>query len=205
MKHIQKKELLACCLGVLIGALFAYQIVPPDNHDEQKHGDAHQITQPDEDYHVHADFLLYVEDQKIDLSTDEYMTTAEQSLHKDAHLHDGNGEVKHIHAENITFVEFLGSLDILMTNDCITIDETQYCENDAKQFSLLVNNELYSGDYTEYVPVDDDRILIYFGDNVPEKITSFMNEVKNDSCYYSGTCPERGIAPPESCGLTCEL
>jgi len=152
-----------------------------------------------------ADILIFVDNEQIDLSVAEYMTTAEQSLHKDAHLHDGNGEVKHIHAENITFVEFLKSLDITMTNDCIGIEDVEYCASDSKQFSLFVNNEIHSEDYAKYVPVDNDRILIYFGDIDPEKITSLINEVKNDSCYYRGTCPERGVAPPESCGLTGEL
>jgi hypothetical protein len=70
---------------------------------------------------------------------------------------------------------------------------------------LFVNGELYSAPYTEYEPVDDDSILLYYGDPQNESIQSYIEEIPDDSCYYSGTCPERGIAPPESCGLTCEL
>ncbi len=204
MKHIQKKEILACGLGILIGALFAYQILP-DNDHAHTHEGTHQITQPDEEYHVHADFLIFVNGEQVDLSDESFMTTATQSLHTDAHLHDGNGEVKHIHAEGITFAEFLNSLNIQLDSTCLSIDDTEYCSSDSKVLALYVNNEPYEGVYEEYIPVDDDRVLLYFGENNPEQIATLMNQVKSDSCYYSGTCPERGIAPPESCGLTCEL
>ena len=58
----------------------------------------------------------------------------------------------------------------------------------------------------DYVNEEEDLILVYFGDkNDSETIQSLLLEITDKACIYSGTCPERGTAPPESCGLTCEL
>lgn len=203
MNNIKPNELLAFVIGVILGGTLTYVFF--SNQHSHSHDGTHQITQPDEEYHVHADFLIYINDDKINLSEEVYMTTATQELHEHAHLHDGNGEVQHMHSEGITFAEFINSLGLTVTDDCISYNEETYCDNDTKQLQLFVNNELYDGPITGFEAKDEDRLLLYYGPYDEEKITTYMNEVKNDACYYSGTCPERGIAPPESCGLTCEL
>jgi hypothetical protein len=70
---------------------------------------------------------------------------------------------------------------------------------------LFVNGELFTSPITQYVPVDNDRILLYYGNYDLGTIQPYLDAIPNDACYYSGTCPERGIAPDEECGLTCEL
>jgi len=65
--------------------------------------------------------------------------------------------------------------------------------------------ENYTSPITTYVPVDDDRILLYYGEATNTMIATYLENIPDDSCYYSGTCPERGVAPDEECGLTCEL
>lgn len=198
------QELLACFVGMLIGGAATWFLLPAQDH---MHSEQHPIADPyDSEYHVHADFHIVVNGELVDLSDDMFMTTAEQSFHPDAHLHDNDGDVKHIHAENVTFVDFLESLEIELTDDCITLDNT-YCSDESNQLAMYVNDTLYTDPITEYVPVDDDRILVYYGTNDPdpEQLQSYLDAVPADACYYSGTCPERGVAPPESCGLTCEL
>ena len=133
------------------------------------------------------------------------MTTAQQELHEHAHLHDGNGEVKHLHQREVAFAEFLDSLGVTLSDTCIIYEDEEYCSNETKELRLFVNNEPFSGAITDYEITDEDRLLVYYGEYDEETITRYLNEVKNDACYYSGTCPERGVAPPESCGLTCEI
>ena len=168
-------------------------------------GHTHPIADPTSDeYHVHADFLIYLEDERYDLSAESFMTTDQQELHPDAHLHDGNGKVMHVHAEGITFSEFLTSLGFTITDTCLQTPEgTEYCETADAQLLFYVNGEL--AELATYVPDDDDRLLLYFGDPESERIAEYLEAIPDDACYYSGTCPERGVAPPESCGLTCEL
>ncbi len=50
-----------------------------------------------EKIHEHADIKIFLEGEQFDLSDEKYMSTADKQLHPDVHLHDGNGEMIHIH------------------------------------------------------------------------------------------------------------
>ena len=155
--------------------------------------------------HVHADFLIMIDDERIDLTDKKYQSSAESILHKNVHLHDGEDNVVHRHAEGITFAEFLSSLGFTLTNDCFTNDiGGAFCSNNEKKLALYVNEEPVT-DVTNYIPQEEDQILLYFGTPDNQKISEYQNAITDESCIFSGTCPERGVAPPESCGLTCEL
>lgn len=198
-KDVTTQTLLACLVGILVGG-FITHIMLDDRHDD------HPIADPyDSQYHVHSDFHIIVNGELVDLSGNAFQTTAEQELHPDLHLHDNNGDVVHIHSEEKTFVEFLESLSITLTDSCITLDNEYCADQDGNALLLFVNDTPYTESFTEYIPVDDDRVLLYYGDPDPEIIQPLLETIPDDSCYYSGTCPERGIAPAESCGLTCEL
>lgn len=202
MQKDSLQQIVAFIIGLLIGG-FLVNMVIGDSHF---HTDQHPIADPyDTDYHVHADFHIVINDELVDLSTDKYMTTAEQALHPDAHLHDGEGDMKHIHAEGVTFASFLEALGIVLTSECVGVDGEEYCADDTKELTLYVENEPYTGDMIEYIPVDDERILLHYGLRENPNLDAYLDAVPDDSCIYSGTCPERGTAPPESCGLTCEL
>lgn len=197
---MKTQPIIAFLLGLIVGGGITSVLVPDHHHDSQ-----HPIANPyDGEYHVHADFHIVVNNTRVNLDDDMFMTTSEQTLHPDLHLHDNNGDVKHIHAEDKTFVEFLESLQINLTDSCITLDN-QYCADETNVLRLYVNGEVYPDAIEQYVPVDDDNILVYYGLDDAALIAKHLSNVPDDACYYSGTCPERGTAPPESCGETCEL
>jgi hypothetical protein len=193
---MKTKELLACAFGIIVGglAVYAWQFYLTSK------ADTFNTT-----YHVHADFKIYLGNEAIDLSQEEYMTTAAQELSKHVHLHDNNGDVEHIHLEGVTFAEFLSTLGLTLTNDCLTYDRKEHCSDGNNTLSLFVNEDKYQEPITSYIPNDEDRILVFFGNSADVSIQALLDSVTDDACYFSGTCPERGIAPPESCGLTCEL
>lgn len=197
-----RPDIAACLIGCVVGAGAMYLLLP-DNHSHS----SHPIADPyDTEYHVHADFHIIVNDEQIDLSDDMYMTTAGQELSDSVHLHDNNGDVEHIHAEGLTFAEFLDSLGFTLTDACLTLDTgEEYCSGETEEVLLYVNGELYTDPISTYVPEDEDRVLLYYGEATNENLDTYLEAIPNDACYYSGTCPERGTAPPESCGLTCEL
>lgn len=196
-----KHLVLPFLVGLLVGGGVVHLALPTHDH----HHDQHPIADPyDDEYHVHADFHIRINGTLVDLSGDKFQTTNEQEFHEDLHLHDNDGDVLHIHRDGGTFVEFLASLGIELTDTCITLDN-QYCANEVQVLHIYVNDEQLTTPLHNYTPVDDDRILVYYGPADPETITEYQSAVPTDACYYSGTCPERGVAPPESCGLTCEL
>lgn len=158
-----------------------------------------------EEVHVHSDFLFYINDSRVDLSDDKYQSGINGVRHEDFHLHDNDQNVLHRHAEGLTLVEFLASLDFTLTAECLTTDVgTEYCIDDVSQLKLYVNGETVSDPFS-YIPQEEDRILLYYGTPENPNLAEYLLAISNEACIYSGTCPERGLPPPESCGLTCEI
>ncbi len=160
---------------------------------------------PGDEVHVHSDFLFYAHGERIRFTDERYQSGGLQVLHPDMHFHDGNDWVIHRHADNLTLGDFFASLGITLASDCLTLDTSiEYCTDETNQFAVFVNNERISTP-SQYINQEGDRILFYYGPpNAPE-LAMYLNEISDESCIYSGLCPERGLPPPESCGLTCEI
>lgn len=201
-KIAQYQEFIAFLLGVslmLLGYFLYVQFIQPLY--------SFYIGQPSvtQEVHVHSDFLINIQGETIDLSDDTYQSSAEQILLEDFHLHDNVGTVIHRHAAGLTLASFLKSLGFELTNECLTLDSGEtYCSNQEHKLLLYVNG-LIEQSPTTYIPQEGDRILLYYGDAGNRDIQSYLNAVTDEACIYSGTCPERGTPPPESCGITCEL
>lgn len=160
---------------------------------------------PIKEVHVHSDFLFYIMGEQVDLSQNKYQSTTTQILSPNIHLHDNIGTEIHRHAEGVTLADFLHSLGFTLTDSCITTDaQKTYCTDSSRSLLLFVNGTVVPKP-TTYINQERDRILLYYGDPKDPSIASLLEKVPTDACLYSGTCPERGAPPSESCGLTCNI
>lgn len=175
-----------------------------------------EIPQPA--YHEHADFALFVNGEKFDFTLDEFMSTAPcvvtteasipvayahgSDLDDAVHLHDKVGGVVHTHRADVSWHDFFESLKMDF-EDTIFIDHegNQYRENEEYEFRFMRNGE--EVETLQDVEIRDlDRVLISYGlkDRPMEELLIEYAQITNDACFYSETCPHRGIAPYESCG-----
>ncbi|MEM9336834.1 MAG: hypothetical protein AAGA35_03195 [Patescibacteria group bacterium] len=204
MKQYQPVFAFLIGVGVAFGA---GSLLTGKHHHGHLHEGSHPVgyAEHEDEVHVHSDFVVSIAGETIDLSDDRFMTSSTQTLHPHIHLHDNNGNIIHRHEHDITLGAFFESLGFPLTNDCITTEAgVEYCTND-KQALLLFVNGVVTPSIADYVNQEEDQLLVYYGSpNAPE-IPELLEAVSDESCVYSGTCPERGVAPPESCGLTCEL
>lgn len=162
-------------------------------------------TSHDDVVHVHGDFRMYIGDERIRFTDEKYQSSTAHTHHASLHFHDGNDEVIHRHADNVTLVEFFDSIDMRLTNDCLTMDSgIKHCSDEASTLMLMVNNDR-TLDIENYIFAEEDRILMYYGDPNNPKISEYTMGVTDLACMYSGTCPERGTPPTEGCGLTCDV
>ena len=155
--------------------------------------------------HVHADLVIVVNDNKVDLTLDKYQSTKTHVLDHRVHLHDNKGDVIHRHSDDVTLEIFLKSIGFTLTDTCLTNDTGErFCTDDTHELVLYVNKKPVE-DPSDYITKEDDKVLLYFGSKNNPRREEYFGGITNNSCIYSGTCPERGIAPPENCGLTCEI
>lgn len=170
--------------------------------------------------HTHADVAVWIHGQQLDFSGEQYMSEAYDPergqevrvdpLRKYLHLHDGNGYVIHRHKPGLTFGDFLGSIGFSIAGVSANGDTCWFtmrddqpftdCESDALRF--FVNGEeisvLSPQDIVEYEFTDGDKLLLSDAQDEVE-IRMQLQEMTDDACLYSKTCPWRGDPPTENC------
>ncbi len=208
--HVKRSSVLLSIgiLGLALAGFFFYQ--------------ATKVAQNPDPNHTHADFAIWVNGTHLDFSGDQYMSGIStdpnshptEGLKKYLHLHDGNGHVMHRHKPGLTVGEFLGSIGVPATAECITIDQTQFakldagwvsdfgvkpelCNNGKFHWSMIVNGTLQELN-PEYDFQDGDKILFSYGasDTAWE---DQWKDMSDDACRYSQTCPWKGKPPTENC------
>lgn len=146
----------------------------------------------EEEFHIHLDFKVYVDDEFYNFSDDRFMSVQGDYLHQFVHLHDNDGEVIHFHAREYNLVDFLDALNVSYNNTCFD----GQCFDSS--FKLYVNSDLTS--IETYIPKDLDRVLIVYS-NLDYDVNNLFNSVTDRACIQSGKCPERGDPFDESsCG-----
>ena len=165
-----------------------------------------QTTVPhSNEVHVHADWLMVINDQPVDLTGDTYQSFSGDVKMADFHLHDNEDNVLHRHDDGLTLGMFLESIGFSLTNTCLTTDTNEtFCEDTDHALALYVNG-VRKKSPPNYVIEEEDQVLLYYGARDQALVDKYLGQITDESCVYSGTCPERGIAPPETCGLTCEI
>lgn len=152
-----------------------------------------------EKVHKHADLAVYIDNRSLDFTLSRYQSTEEKPLNPAVHMHDGNGEVVHIHKEKIVLGDFFASIGMKLDKNCLKLDTGQnYCNNNKKTLKLLVNG-VANDKFANYEINDLDRILVSFGKETGEELKNQIESVTDRACIYSEKCPERGEPPTENC------
>lgn len=156
-------------------------------------------SSPIANFHTHFDLKVYLNGSAVNFSLAKYQATAKNEIDPNIHMHDGNGQIVHIHKQGVTLDEFFSSLKMKFTNNCFTLDSGQsFCNNSSKSLKMFVNGSP-NIEFENYQPQDIDRILITYGSETETQIKAQINAVSNLACIYSLKCPERGKPPSEDC------
>lgn len=150
-------------------------------------------------FHGHFDLKVYINNKMVNFGLAKYQSAEGKELDPVVHIHDGNGNIVHLHKEGIALSQFFKSLKMDLTATCFTQDNGQkFCSSNDMSLKMFVNGQVNT-EFENYIPKDLDRILISFGPNNDKNLTTQMNSVTDMACIYSEKCPERGKAPTENC------
>lgn len=154
--------------------------------------------------HTHADFAIWINGEMLDLTENKYMSgvsTSDESHdeegeyhHKYFHLHDNIGHVVHEHKPDLQFGDFLRSIGIVVSGDCMTIDGG---EEHCGKWVMIKNDQKIPFD-VQFSFKDLDKILFSFG-STNEEVEKQWAQMTDDACRYSQACPWRGAPPAENC------
>ncbi|MBU0457082.1 MAG: hypothetical protein KKD75_02970, partial [Nanoarchaeota archaeon] len=84
-----------------------------------------------------------------------------------------------LYSSGLSLNDVLEKLGMSMTNKCLVINDEQYCEDDEKELSLIVNDkESYS--YGQYLPKEGDTVKIAFNEKLSkEPVEELVEELSN--------------------------
>lgn len=153
---------------------------------------------PQQPYHSHADLLVILNGNVLDLNKPYFMSTEVEELSPDVHVHDLNPFVVHFHRNTATFGEFFRSIGMDINDNCFFDGNSYYCTNSEAALQFYVN-ERKMMNISNLAPNDLDKVLIFYGPGEPTALD--YNSVTSMSCIYSEKCPApKGfVFPAESC------
>jgi hypothetical protein len=169
--------------------------------------------------HVHADFALYIRGERFDFNRPEFITTEDEAVSPNVHLHEPRYDVAHVHTTLTKWDEFFSSLGFTLTdpsfpgvegnNVCMTLPGgVKLCNNGTDTWKFIANGVPVDG-LSNVIIGDLSRVLFSYG---PETIDQVMAQqypqVTNQACIPSELCLDRvdPNEPPEICsgGTTCQ-
>ena len=167
----------------------------------------HTHEHSQDEFHIHADFLVVLNNSIMNFSNKEFMSELHNEQHSHVHLHDMNGNVIHYHEENITLETFFISLNMSFNQSCfISHENISYCEDETNSLQMFVNEEM-NEEMNSYVAQDLDKILIIYGNYSDDEIEHYIKLVSDEACIYSMICedriPEGGIDSSCVTGASC--
>ena len=122
--------------------------------------------------HEHLDVLVYIDGEPLDLNQSRYAMKSGYG-----HIHGGEGDIMHLHAINIPLSWFMESIDLSITLNSINVHGMEYSIDENNVFILFVNGEIITN--VDYVLVDEDRILVYYGPESDDDIDRALSLVTN--------------------------
>ena len=146
-------------IGVLVLAAFRFVLVPPE-----------------EPVHYHANFALFANGERVDLSADEYMEEVGACKvsgtilpTERVHLHGNNADVAHVHHEGVTWGHLLTNLGFGIGRDYLALDQGRILiPGQGKTLKFILNGRPEFSVHNELIR-SGDRLLISYGPETEEE------------------------------------
>ena len=134
--------------------------------------------------HEHLDILVYIDGEPLDLNQTRYAMKSGYG-----HIHGGEGDIMHLHAINIPLSWFMESIDLSITLDSINVNGMESSADENNVFLMFVNGDPITD--VDYVLIDEDRILVYYGPGSDDDINRALSLVSNRAEEINGM-PNKG-------------
>ena len=184
---MKKKDLVFYVLVLILIALVMWQWLSKAALSSQLNNLAKENNQlhllsgigPLASTHIHADVKVYINGQSIDFSQKKY-----QLATSFIHFEDGLGDVVHVHATGMTIGQLFKSLKGAISNNCVVLENQNYCSENEKKLKFYVNGKPNS-EFSNYVIHDLDKILVSYGNENDADIQNQLNSITNLAAKYS--------------------
>ena len=121
--------------------------------------------------HFHANWAIFVDGERLDLSGQRYMEEVSSCYTVDgevtpqsrAHMHEGNHDVVHVHHLGATWGHLAGNLGIGLGEGYLILDDgTRIFDGEDGRFTYILNGGALTSAHNELI-ASEDRLLISYG------------------------------------------
>ncbi|MEX0912246.1 MAG: hypothetical protein WD737_07770 [Gemmatimonadota bacterium] len=165
-------------------------------------GAARFVAQPPHEHvHYHANWAIFVDSVRLDLTANRYMEdvlqcTADPSLQRPedrVHMHENNHDVVHVHASGVTWGHLLANLGFGIGDDYLITDSGRYESGEERSLRFVLNGSPMRS--IRNLQIDDrDRLLISFGAEATAEVVETQFPLVGDDAGEFNTMPD-----PASC------
>lgn len=131
--------------------------------------------------HDHADFIVYINDERIDFSQEQFQVRSSY-----VHLEGGDGDVIHMHATNVNLGFTFQTLGMRITPTSISTQDGQLYQNGGGRELQVHVNGVRIDDPANYVIQPLDKILIVYGDETDEEIVALQETIPDAAEQVQG-------------------
>lgn len=164
------------------------------------------IAQPT---HYHANFALFVDGERVDLSADEYMedvaacAAGEAVLPRArAHLHNNDPDVAHVHHDGVTWGHLFTNLGFGLGAEHLAMDDGRILVNDGgRTLKFILNGQPQFEVHNELIRPGDRLLVSYGKEGEAEAIRAQAPLVANDAGEFDRRSDPAGCAGPAHAGL----
>ncbi len=149
---------------------------------------------PPEATHFHANWAIYVDGERLDLSDQRYMEEVSSCYTVDGeatpqsriHMHEGNHDVVHVHDLGTTWGHLAGNLGIgLGEGYLILTDGTRIFDGEEGHFTYILNGRALTSAHNELVASEDRLLISYGSESLDELGTERFGEVATTAGDYN--------------------
>ena len=126
---------------------------------------------PPEATHFHANWAIYIDGERLDLSGRRYMeevsscnaADGEMTPQSRVHMHEGNHDVVHVHDLGATWGHLAGNLGVGLGEGYLILDDgARIFDGEDGRFTYILNGRALTSVHNELV-ASEDRLLISYG------------------------------------------
>lgn len=158
--------------------------------------------------HFHANFAMFVDGQRIDLTDDKYMEDVQGckadyvkiTPEERTHMHENNHDVVHIHDDGVTWGHFMSNIGFAFGENYLIDDENMMYRNEpGKTMKFILNGTQVANPFNKLIG-SEDRLLISFGSESLEEVMNAQFSVVASDAHEHNEHPD-----PGSCSGSLEL
>jgi hypothetical protein len=183
------RALLPTLLGVLTGVLALAAV-------------RWTVAPPPVPTHYHANWALFVNGQRVDLSGPQYMEEVTACVPvgqtilptQRTHMHEGNQDVVHVHDDGVTWGHLMANLGFGLGEDFVILHGDRYVTDGGRSLKYISDGQVVLPAYNSVIR-STERLLISYGpETVEDVIATQFPQVASTAAEYNTRPDPAGCA-----------